>query len=90
MRIGTGADRQGEAQQLGDRDHVVGGHRQGAPQQGVIGVDVGVVQAGGVVILEVEAGGQAQRVVTLVRGLGVVRQRASGRQQCGGQQQNLA
>ncbi|MNE63663.1 hypothetical protein D3C80_1590270 [compost metagenome] len=73
MRIGTGADRERDTQQLRDTDEVIGRDRQCAAQQSVIGVRVGVVELGCVVVLKIDAGRQIQWVVAFIGRLGVIR-----------------
>lgn len=72
MGIGPGTQGQGGAQQLGDADKVRRGNGQRAAQQYVIGMGVGVVQPGRVVVLQVSAWCQVERVIALVGGLGVI------------------
>ena len=77
VRIGAGADRQRGAHQLRHADEIVRRDRQGAAQQHVIGVRVAVVEFGGVVVLQVGARRDVQRVVAFVGVLGVIRLRAT-------------
>ena len=83
--VGAGADGQGGTQQLRYADKVVRGDGQGAAQQGVVGVDIAVVDPGRVVVLQVQARGQAQGVVTFVGYIGIVCQGSSDRGQGQGQ-----
>ena len=79
--IGPGTDRQRDAQQLWYADKVIGRHGQGASQQGVIGVDIAVVDLWRVIVLKIDSRSQAQRVVAFVGGLGVIGQCVSSRAQ---------
>ncbi|MNF90556.1 hypothetical protein D3C84_731230 [compost metagenome] len=73
VRIGTGADRCGGAQQLRDADEVVGRNRQRPAHQQIVGVDIRVVVLRGVVVLQVHPRCEVQRVVTFVGRVSVVR-----------------
>jgi len=87
VRVRAGADRQRGAQQLRYANEIVRRHGQGAAQQGVVGVDIAVVNLWRVVVLKVGSRGQVQRVVALVGSLGVIRQRIRDRVQGKGKQE---